>query len=172
MPPPVSLLDNTPWWLPGVTLAGAGTSGLLVVRCNPFGFEDEQGGGLPRGLEGGFYGPEHLGPHMWHCQARADARYRSRCRCGHRGRPAWLCNGHAAQFRGRMSGVCPPCVHPPAEIAIQHRMADLQQRAAYMLTTAEQNTVLGQLWDLQAELDELVAQGIVHRCPVRLEEVS
>src|SRR6202035_3752341 len=145
---------------------------LLVVRCNPLGFEDAEGGGLPSGLEGGFYGPEHLGPHMWHCKARADSRYRSRCRCGHRGKPVCLCNGHAGQFRSRMSGACPPCAHPPAEIAIQHRMAELQQQAGFMLTTAEQDRALSALWDLQAELDELVERGIVHRCAVRLDEVS
>jgi hypothetical protein len=71
-----------------------------------------------------------------------------------------------------MSQVCPPCVHPPAEIAIQHRMAEVQQRAAFALETSELDRAYTQLWDLQAELDELVSKGIVHRCAVRLDEVS
>jgi hypothetical protein len=161
-----SLLDNTPWWLPDVTVTGGGP-GVLVQRCDPFGHESAL-----RGLEGGFYGPEHLGTHMWHCTARADAKYRARCRCGHKGRTVWLCNGHAYSFRHRMSQVCPPCVHPPREIEIQAAMNSVRTTAYELPTLAALRAAESRLWDLQAQLNELVDRGIVHRCPVRLEEAS
>lgn len=161
-----SLLDNSPWWMPGVTMAGAG-SGVLVQRCNPF------GGTSPRHLEGGFYGLAHLGPHLWECHARAEGRYRYRCRCGHRSRePQWLCPGHVYMMRKRMSGVCPPCVHPPREVEIQTGMQAIRDTAHLHPTLPALDAAYTRLWDLQHELDELVERGIVHRCPLVLEEVS
>lgn len=161
-----SVLDNTPWWLPDVTVAGAG-AGLLVQRCDPFGHESKM-----TGLEGGFYGPAHLGEHMWHCTARADGKYRMTCKCGHKGKPAWLCNGHSMMFRRRMAGVCPPCVHPPREIEIQASMNAIRQDAYALPTLAHVSAAQDRLWDLQHQLDELVERGIVHRCPVALQEIS
>lgn len=161
-----SLLDNTPFWLPDVTVAGAG-AGVMVKRCDPFGHESAL-----RGLEGGFYGPEHLGAHMWHCTARADGKYRTACRCGHRGRPVWFCNGHARMFARRMAGVCPPCVHPPREIEIQAAMSSIRATAYELPTLAAVTAAQDRLWDLQHQLDELVERGIVHRCRVALQEVS
>ena len=158
--------DNTPWWVPGVTLGGA--SGLLLQRCDPFGYES----GGPKHLEGGFYQTNALGPHLWHCTARADARYRYICRCGHKGRDAWLCNGHVGMIRQRMSGVCPPCAHPPAEMEIQAQMQGVRQRAAVGMSAVALAALEGQLWVLQDRLNTLVAKGIVHRCPVQLVEVS
>lgn len=161
----ISLLNNTPWWLPGVTVGGA--AGMLLQRCDPFGNESKM-----TGLEGGFYGPEHLGSYMWHCQARADARYRTRCRCGHRGKRVYMCYGHAAMFRQRMSRVCPPCVHPPREIRIQADMQATRERAYANPRLEVLEAAETRLWDLQAELNELVERGIVHRCNVILEEVA
>lgn len=160
-----SLLDNTPWWLPDVTTGAA--SGMLLERCDPFGAESRM-----TGLEGGFYGPEHLGAHMWHCQARADGRFRMRCKCGHRGKKVYLCYGHARMFRHRMAGVCPPCVHPAKEIELQAAMQATRDRAYRTPTLAVLEAAESHLWDLQAQLNELVERGIVHRCPIVLEEVS
>lgn len=160
-----ALLNNTPWWVEGVNVGGA--EGMTVQRCDPFGAESQM-----RGLEGGFYGPEHLGEYMWHCQARADGRFRVRCRCNHTGRPMFMCYGHARMFSQRMAGVCPRCVHPPREIEIQEAMNHTRNAATLHPTMK----ILGQaertLWDLQAELNWLVDHGVVHRCPVKLEEVS
>jgi hypothetical protein len=161
----VSMLDNTPWWLSGVEIAGA--RGMLMTRCDPFGAESRM-----KGLEGGFYGPEHLGEHMWHCEARADGRFRTRCKCGHRGHPAYLCVGHLQMIRKRMSQVCPPCVHPPREIEIQAAMQATRTRAYATPTMAVLEAAESRLWSLQADLDELVERGIVHRCPVIFEEIS
>lgn len=160
-----ALLDNTPWWLPEVTVGGA--RGMLLQRCDPFGAESQM-----TGLEGGFYGPEHLGSYMWHCEARADGRFRARCKCGHVGKRTWLCYGHARMFRQRMSQVCPPCVHPQREIELQAMMQATRERAYAHPTMQVLDAAESHLWDLQAELNTLVERGIVHRCPVILEEVS
>jgi hypothetical protein len=159
------MLDNTPWWLPDVTVGGA--AGMLLQRCDPFGAESKM-----TGLEGGFYGPEHLGQHMWHCEARADGKFRMRCKCGHRGKPVFMCYGHARMFRQRMANVCPPCVHPPKEIQIQADMQATRERAYATPSMQVLDAAESRLWDLQHELNELVERGIVHRCPVILEEVS
>jgi hypothetical protein len=159
--------DNTPWWLPDVTIAGAG-SGVLVKRCDPFGYES----GGPRHLEGGFYGVEALGPHLWQCTARADARYRYTCRCGHKGKEQWLCNGHVRNIFRRMNGVCPPCAHPPAEIELQAQLVQLRASARPGMSATELMGIEGKLWLVQEKIDELVARGAVHRCRLNLIEVS
>lgn len=166
------VLDNTPWWVPGVTTGAA--DGLILQRCTAYGDMDAAG---PRHLEGGFYGLASLGPHYWQCTARADVRTRMECRCGHKGQPQWLCNGHAAMIRKRGSGVCPACVHPPAELEIQEAMTRARADPRLYAGTMEDRDraagrALSALWDLQARLDELVARGIVHRCPLTLTEVS
>lgn len=161
------LRDNTPWWVPGVT-TGGWVQGMAVTRCNPFGYED----GGPKHLEGGFYGTDALGPHMWHCQARADGRYYTYCKCGHKGQPKYLCSGHVMMFAKRMSGVCPPCVHPPAEVEIQSQMQGIRESASPALGSAQLLTLEGRLWLLQEKLNDLVAKGIVHRCPLKMTEVS
>jgi hypothetical protein len=159
--------DNTPWWVPGVELARP-SGGVLVRTCDPFGYES----GGPKHLEGGFYDLSALGPHLWQCTARADARYRYTCRCGHRGKEAWLCVGHVQSITARMSGVCPPCAHPPAEIELQAQMHAVRQSARPGMAATELMGLEGKLWLLQEKLDELVERGLVHRCRVRLVEVS
>lgn len=162
---PTSFLSNTPWWLDDVRVTGA--DGMSVKRCDPFGAESQM-----RGLEGGFYGPEHLGENMWHCQARAEARFRMRCKCQHTGRPMYLCYGHARMITQRMSGVCPRCVHPPREIEIQEAMTATRLAASEVPNMRNLARAETRLWDLQAELNWLVEHGIVHRCPLKLEEIS
>jgi hypothetical protein len=167
--------DNTPWWLPDVTTSGAG-AGVLVRRCNPFGAET----GGPKHLEGGFYPSAQVGEHAWECHARADLRCRMTCRCGHKGQLMDLCNGHVMMIRKRMSGVCPRCAHPPAELEIQLGMQRVRVDAAIAVRQARdargaaeiQQAAAGRLWGLQAALDKLVERGTVHRCPLTLTEVS
>lgn len=170
MPGP-NILDNTPWWLPDVDTSGA--AGLLVVRCAAYGELDKG----PKHLEGGFYDLRSLGPHTWICKARADGKYTMQCVHRHKGQPVPLCNGHVAMIRKRGSGVCPACVHPPAEMAIQEAMTSARADPAIYAGALEDRAraaerALSRLYDLQAELDELVTRGIVHRCPLSLREVS
>lgn len=189
MPSP-DVLDNTPWWLHNVTTA-RGHAGLLVQGCEAY--ERKQGEG-PKHLEGGFYGLDSLGPHIWTCKARADGLYRTQCECtlGRRivpeaqhpmphSKETWLCNGHLAMIRKRGSQICPPCVHPPGELEIQELMTYTRTAAQALMfapgaTLADralvQQRAESKLWDLQAKLDELVARGIVHRCRITLTEVS
>jgi hypothetical protein len=146
-----------------------------VQRCSAY--EDKPGAG-PKHLEGGFYDLRSLGPHIWICKARADVKVVMGCRCGHKGQPQWLCNGHRAMIARRASGVCPACVHPPAEVELQARMERIRldpanYRAADATTLARnQERSVSQLWDIQAELNELVERGIVHRCGLTMTEVS
>lgn len=176
MAPSPDVLDNTPWWLPDVTTGGGG-AGLLVARCTAY---EQRNGEGPKHLEGGFYSLASLGPHVWTCKARADGTYTMGCRCGHRGQPQQLCNGHVSAIRKRGSGVCPRCVHPDAELAIQEAMTRARQDAAGAMMKAPSvveaarisQAAQGRLWDLQGQLDELVARGIVHRCGLTLQEVS
>jgi hypothetical protein len=172
MPQTPDVLDNTPWWLPDVTMTGA--AGLVVQRCSAY---EQRAGAGPRHLEGGFYDLASLGPHIWVCKARSDGRFRMECVHGHRGQPQHLCNGHVAMIRRRGSGVCPPCVHPPAEIEIQEAMNRVRSDPVlYTGSMAERNQAAGKalskLMVLQERLDELVARGIVHRCPLTLTEMS
>lgn len=184
------VLDNTPWWLDNVTTK-RGHSGLLVQGCEAY--EQRQGEG-PKHLEGGFYGLESLGPHVWTCKARADGLYRAECECTRGARPVpdgqhpmphakqtYLCNGHLAMIRKRGSQICPPCVHPPAELEIQEAMKYTREAAQALIlahgVTAEDRRLVAskaeaKLWDLQTQLDALVARGIVHRCSIVLTEVS
>jgi len=167
------VLDNTPWWVPGVTTTGGG-SGLVVARCSAY--EDRHGEG-PKHLEGGFYDLASLGPHVWVCKARSDGTYRMSCRHGHIGQPQPLCNGHRMMIEQRGSGVCPPCAHPPEEMALQEKMErirtdPLNYQADEIARTKAQRRAVQQLWDIQAALNELVERGIVHRCPLTLTEVS
>jgi len=171
--PGPDVLDNTPWWLPEVTTSGGG-DGLVVVRCSAYETANGQG---PRHLEGGFYGLESLGPHVWICTARSDGRFRMSCRCGHRGQPQDLCNGHVAMIRKRASGVCPPCVHPPAERELQEKMERIRKRPELYTGPPDEidrarRKAVSELWDIQHAVDELVARGIVHRCQLELREVS
>lgn len=172
MPGSPSVLDNTPWWVPGVTTGGA--SGLLLTRCSAYG-EADRG---PKHLEGGFYDLRSLGPHVWVCKARSDGQFVMACRCGHKGQPQELCNGHVMMIRKRGSGVCPPCAHPPEERALQQKMETIRQRPELYdgpdLVTIERHRRLAvsELWDIQAALDELYARDIIHRCPLTLTEKS
>jgi len=68
--------------------------------------------------------------------------------------------------------VCPPCAHPPAEIELQAQMHAVRQSARPGMAATELMGLEGKLWLLQEKLDELVERGLVHRCRVRLVEVS
>ena len=170
------ILDNTPWWVQGVTLTGAG-DGVLARRCSAY---EQTNGAGPRHLEGGFYQLDSLGPHMWVCKARSDGRFVMTCRCRHKGQRQDLCGPHAEMIRQRGSGVCPPCVHPAPELELQEKMKRIRARPELypgggldaVAMQAAQARAVSELWDIQAALDELVRRGIVHRCRLTLTEVS
>lgn len=167
-----------------------GATGLLTQRCDPFGAESKIS------LLGGMYPENHVGRIMWHCAKAADARYRMTCtggaygervtadggliaayHCdgGHRGQVMPLCTPHRRMLAKRQAGVCPACMWPPAarelHHAIERAQVDMRNAAAlgYYVAAAKLGDTSA---DLQGQMDELIAQGLVHKCPLRLEEVS
>lgn len=168
-----------------------GNTGLLTQRCDPYGAESRIR------LAGGIYPENHVGRIMWHCAQPADAgRFRMTCTggpygirlandgqlaaaytCpgGHRGQPMPLCTGHRRMLARRQAGLCPACAWPPAARtlaeAIERAQLDMRNAAALGYLTAARKLEAAGL-DLQAQMNELIEQGIVHRCPVTLTEVS
>lgn len=165
-------------------------TGLLTARCDPYGAESRIS------LLGGMFPENQVGRIMWHCSNPATARYRMVCTggayggraaadgglvaaylCdgGHRGQPMPLCDDHRRAIARRQAGFCPPCGFPPearelAE-ALQARQADMMN--AYSLGYLAAAAKLGAaLEDLQGQMNELSATGRVHRCPLKLVEVS
>jgi hypothetical protein len=158
--------------------------GLIKTRCDPYGAESRIK------LLGGVYGPEHLGRHMWFCEREAEAIYRMVCDCLHHGQPMPLCGpgivigkdgqpyphpGHAAEISKRQAGLCPACCWPPKarEFHEAGKHAETALTDAY-LRQDEAAIVRAQqaMTDAGKALDELWRRGIVHRCPLRLIEVS
>ena len=69
-------------------------------------------------------------------------------------------------------------MHPPEERELQQKLESIRARPELydgpdlvMIEKARQRAV-SELWDIQYALDELVARGIVHRCPLTLTEVA
>jgi hypothetical protein len=168
-----------------------GNSGLLTARCDPYGAESQIS------LLGGIYGPEHVGRIMWHCPNRADAgRFRMictggtyggraaadggivpayLCEGGHRGVVMPLCTDHRKSIARRQAELCPACAFPPGvrdvAAALQARQADMHNAftAGLIVAAAKLGAAVEQL---QAEMNDYSLRGIVHRCPLRLVEVS
>ena len=163
-------------------------TGLLTARCDPYGAESRIQ------LLGGVYPEAWAGRIMWHCQNRAAARYRMVCtggaygqrtapdggtvpayECpgGHAGQVMPLCTDHRREIQKRQSDLCPRCAYPPAARGMQERADALQ------LQMQAARGDWPQLAALQAGLDQVTARfaelmelGIVHKCPLRLIEVS
>ncbi len=169
---------------------GANT-GLLRQLCDPYGAESRIQ------LLGGMYPESHVGRIMWHCGKPADAgRFRMTCtggaygyrttpgmgivtawQCpgGHKGQPMPLCVGHRRELARRQAGLCPACAWPPQARtlteALERCQADMHQamRLGYLVAAAKLGDTFA---DLTAQMNELNERGIVHRCPLRLEEIS
>lgn len=158
--------------------------GLLAARCDPYGAESRIQ------LMGGLYPDSMLGRHMWHCGRAAEATYRMVCRCEHRGQRMPLCGpgiitgpdgvpyphpGHAAELSKRQAGACPACIWPPMARAEHEagQSAEQELRMAIILGDHAGVSRAKQAMETAgARLQELNDQGIVHRCPMRLVEVS
>lgn len=164
-------------------------TGLLTARCDPFGAESRIQ------LLGGVYDESHVGRIMWHCDQRAEARYRMVCRggdygtrvapggpvagysCpgGHRGQVMELCASHRREIAKRQAGLCPACAYPPAARALAAELEQLQRalqatEAVWDFRRAAQ--LAARMDDLQHAMTEMRDQGRVHQCPLELVEVS
>lgn len=167
-----------------------GTTGLLTMRCDPYGAESRIS------LLGGIYPESQVGRIMWHCKARARARYRMVCTggmyggraaadggllpaytCdgGHRGQVMPLCDDHVKSISRRQSGLCPACAFPPEarelQQALEARQADMHNAMSlgFLAAAAKMG---GAMNDLQVRMNELSSAGVIHRCPLLLVEVS
>lgn len=170
-------------------MMGANT-GLLTARCDPYGAESSIR------LLGGIFPEDQVGRIKWHCQARAVARYRMICEggrygarvapgseveygylCegGHRGQAMPLCDLHRKSIASRQAGLCPACAFPPAarELTelLQARQADMHSafRLGYLAAAAKLGAAVA---DLTNQMTELSQRGLIHKCPLRLVEVS
>lgn len=164
-------------------------TGLLTARCDPYGAESRIQ------LLGGLYPESHNGPRHWHCSQPATARYRMECvggaygqrlspsgivpatDCagGHRGQVMSLCAGHRREIARRQSGLCPACAYPPAARTLTTQLEALQpelfrlQAVGDMAGLARATLLFD---DMRGQMDELITRGVVHKCPLRLVEVS
>lgn len=167
----------------------AGNTGLLTARCDPYGAESRIQ------LMGGIYPESHTGRIKWHCTKQARARYRMvctggdygqrtapdgglvaaySCTGGHQGQFMELCDDHRREIARRQAGACPACLYPPQARSI---IADLEQVQALisglgLFRLPELAKLTSRSDQLMAAGDELIARGVVHKCPLLLVEVA
>lgn len=120
----------------------------------------------------------------------------SHCDGGHQGQVMHLCKVHVAEFsvgppkpgfskdlrtpHGQVGGtkaneMCPRCAFPPEAKTLTERANVLQGRMAqmqYLGLMAEFAKLQAQQDELRGRLDELHQTGRIHKCPLRLVEVS
>jgi hypothetical protein len=168
MPGQLARLGNGP-------SAAGSAPGIVVARCNPFGHGTDRG---PKHLMGGLYSAAYEGAQKWFCPNRVDGRYRMTCQCDppHRGQVMDLCIAHVAQIGRRMSGVCPPCVMPPAALELHQRIQAAQAGVTLLMRGRAPREVVqravSEADQLGEMMNELVVRGIAHRCQLTLTEVS
>lgn len=165
-------------------------TGLLTARCDPYGAES----GIR--LLGGMFPENQVGRIMWHCQAPAEARYRMictggrygarvapgseleygyLCEGGHRGQPMPLCRQHRISIGRRQAGLCPACAFPPVarELIEVLTARTNDMHTAFSLGFLAAAASLGAIVeDLTNQTTELSERGVIHRCPLKLVEVS
>jgi hypothetical protein len=168
----------------------SGNTGLLTAFCDPYGAESDVR------LMGGVFPESWRGRHMWYCRQRAVARYVMTCTggeygtrvapdggpvaayiCagGHKGQPMPLCADHRRMIARRQSDLCPACVWPPRARLLQQESDRLQMSMAGFAARADNlgaYRAMLALEDIVSEFNEMMTRGLVHKCPLRLIEVS
>lgn len=155
-------------------MSGLAAPAIVVTRCNPFGHGTDAG---PKHLLGGLYGPEYEGKIKWVCENPADGRFYMECAHEHRGQDMHLCRPHVAMIQKRMSGICPRCVMPPGARGLHEDINRAQGAYAQaFIFGARDPAILGPLEaranQLCEAMNELVANGTCHRCPLTIHERS
>jgi hypothetical protein len=72
----------------------------------------------------------------------------------------------------RANEMCPRCMWPPEARALQEQADELNMRIARAFLLPEIARLTSMQDQVRARLDELNERGIVHKCPLRLTEVS
>lgn len=170
-------LDATPWY----EVAPGGRQGMFDNRrgterslgfCDPYG---EESGDVR--VSGGMSNPDREAYH-WGCHNWAQGRYLMTCAQGHTGMVMRLCYGHVYEITQHHSrqknGLCPRCVWPPRARELNeradHLMRDIQNPRTW---PDERQRMASALQDVQREMDELRARGVITSgAPLRLEEIS
>ena len=165
-------------------------TGLLTAICDPYGAESRIQ------LLGGIYPESHVGRIMWRCEKRAEARYRmictggeyggraaadggllpaTICAGGHRGQVMPLCADHRKEIARRQAGACPACLYPPAGRALTEAI-EANQRDLQVAELLQDWPNVARLTSrheaMSGHMSEMMARGIIHKCPLRLVEVS
>jgi len=164
-------------------------TGLLTARCDPFGAESDVR------LLGGIYPQSHVGRIMWHCDNQAIARFRMICTgggygtriapdggivpqtiCdgGHRGQPMPLCADHRVEIQRRQSDLCPRCAWPEEAIHLDRQITVIQEAMQHVhpLDMPKLARLTSEHDQRAARMTEMAKLGIIHKCPLRLTEVS
>jgi hypothetical protein len=146
--------------------------------------------------------PENIQQGEWPCERPAEVRVYMECRCGHRGTIMALCSwhdetvtrsdplnfgrtiretvrarGHYEEIQRRQSGACMRCLFP-RKAAEDFKAIEAIQTELYFLHAAGRfYTPRGQqlrakIEALREELDRQNMTGEIHRCPMRLIQVS
>lgn len=86
-------------------------------------------------------------------------------------------HGHYEEIQRRQAGACIRCLYPGRYTEDYKSLFAWQQELAYLRDygqwySARANYVRGKIEDIVARFDEGNADGTIHRCPMRLDQVS
>lgn len=152
-----------------------------MTRCNPYGYATDAG---PKHLMGGMFGPEYAGRQTTErngvhgpaiCERPADRRMRLVCARGHAGPVMDLCGHHAQEIMDRMAACCTRCVWPSEARGVNEAcdwiMAEMADAQAHG-DAVRWGRLKASLDDQAAQMDELLARGVIAKVPMKLVEVS
>ena len=158
-----------------------------MTRCNPYGYGTDAG---PQHLMGGMYGPEYAGKQVTTrdgihgpavCERPATMRVRLICAAGHQGPIMDVCTVCAAimmgadEQRGSMLDCCTRCVWPDQARGLNESMEWIMREMAVARAAGDSyryGRLEANLNDHARQMDELAAQGIIVKRPLKLVEVS
>jgi hypothetical protein len=171
----------------------SGNTGLLTARCDVYGAESNIQ------LFGGYFPESMNGKHHWYCENNSVGRFRMTCtggdygvavandgglrrpyHCegGHRGQVMPLCGEHRVEVQRRQSGCCPACAVARHDSRVVSVMGEIESAQASLAIAQSRFDWLGELRyqqvieSLAHRMTEFNEQGITHKCPLILREVS
>jgi hypothetical protein len=86
-----------------------------------------------------------------------------------------LCEDHRQEIARRQSDSCPACLYPPAGRALTEAI-EANQYELQVAMTMQDWPVIARLTArhevMSASMSEMMAAGVIHKCPLLLVEVS